>query len=244
MFGYVDQTTQACCRLLIFLDWSIGCRWSKIASHLPGRTDNEIKNVWNTHLKKKLPALANRDEPKRESSLASSSSSSSSSSFAALKDGDGDAMEMDPGNKELPEDVLGRTGPWSRSSSSLSHGSNESNISCEFGGPEKDGEEKVDPFSAFMEEVNKPDAASGGDMLEIPFEFDTDFWDMLDNLGTSHDLHAVEIDRLLEVDTGRKSQLEDQGVEWETENDKWLRYLENELGLVEPAEDASDQLLN
>ncbi|KAE8706966.1 Transcription factor MYB39 [Hibiscus syriacus] len=32
----------------------IGNKWSAIASHLPGRTDNEIKNFWNTHLKKKL----------------------------------------------------------------------------------------------------------------------------------------------------------------------------------------------
>ncbi|CAJ1931781.1 unnamed protein product [Sphenostylis stenocarpa] len=32
----------------------LGNKWSAIASHLPGRTDNEVKNFWNTHLKKKL----------------------------------------------------------------------------------------------------------------------------------------------------------------------------------------------
>ncbi|KAG6512128.1 hypothetical protein ZIOFF_030223 [Zingiber officinale] len=32
----------------------VGCRWSMISKGLPGRTDNEIKNYWNTHLKKKL----------------------------------------------------------------------------------------------------------------------------------------------------------------------------------------------
>ncbi|KAJ8644923.1 hypothetical protein MRB53_006671 [Persea americana] len=33
---------------------TMGSRWSIIASHLPGRTDNDVKNYWNTKLKKKF----------------------------------------------------------------------------------------------------------------------------------------------------------------------------------------------
>ncbi|KAF7060155.1 hypothetical protein CFC21_066968 [Triticum aestivum] len=41
-------------RLVVDLHAKLGNRWSKIAAKLPGRTDNEIKNHWNTHIKKKL----------------------------------------------------------------------------------------------------------------------------------------------------------------------------------------------
>ncbi|KAF3509895.1 hypothetical protein F2Q69_00009379 [Brassica cretica] len=41
-------------QLVIDLHTHMGNKWSKIASRLPGRTDNEIKNHWNTHIKKKL----------------------------------------------------------------------------------------------------------------------------------------------------------------------------------------------
>ncbi|KAH6774372.1 hypothetical protein C2S52_002670 [Perilla frutescens var. hirtella] len=42
---------------IIELHARLGNRWSKIASHFPGRTDNEIKNHWNTKIKKKLRLL-------------------------------------------------------------------------------------------------------------------------------------------------------------------------------------------
>ncbi|XP_065859919.1 transcription factor MYB61 [Euphorbia lathyris] len=40
--------------LIIELHAVLGNRWSQIAAQLPGRTDNEIKNLWNSCLKKKL----------------------------------------------------------------------------------------------------------------------------------------------------------------------------------------------
>ncbi|KAJ9185618.1 hypothetical protein P3X46_005227 [Hevea brasiliensis] len=41
-------------QIIINLHAVLGNKWSAIAQNLPGRTDNEIKNFWNTHLKKKL----------------------------------------------------------------------------------------------------------------------------------------------------------------------------------------------
>ncbi|KAG8093667.1 hypothetical protein GUJ93_ZPchr0012g21044 [Zizania palustris] len=43
-------------QLIIKLHELLGNKWSMIAGRLPGRTDNEIKNYWNTHIKRKLIA--------------------------------------------------------------------------------------------------------------------------------------------------------------------------------------------
>ncbi|XP_076921581.1 transcription factor MYB8-like [Bidens hawaiensis] len=39
--------------VIVGLHNKIGNKWSTIATKLPGRSDNEIKNRWNTHLKKR-----------------------------------------------------------------------------------------------------------------------------------------------------------------------------------------------
>uniref|UniRef100_A0ACD5YTG0 Uncharacterized protein n=1 Tax=Avena sativa TaxID=4498 RepID=A0ACD5YTG0_AVESA len=51
---------------IIQLHGMLGNRWSLIAARLPGRTDNEIKNVWHTHLKKRLEASSPSAAPKRK----------------------------------------------------------------------------------------------------------------------------------------------------------------------------------
>nr|AFH03061.1 R2R3-MYB transcription factor MYB9 [Epimedium sagittatum] len=61
--------------LILRLHRLLGNRWALIAGRIPGRTDNEIKNYWNTHLSKKL--ISQGIDPKTHKPLNPNPSSSS-----------------------------------------------------------------------------------------------------------------------------------------------------------------------
>lgn len=50
-------------KILIECQAKWGNKWSKIAELLPGRTDNSVKNRWNSSLKRRLERIQNGQEP-------------------------------------------------------------------------------------------------------------------------------------------------------------------------------------
>ncbi|XP_009362121.2 MYB-like transcription factor ODO1 [Pyrus x bretschneideri] len=92
--------TEAEEQLVIDLHARLGNRWSKIAGRLPGRTDNEIKNHWNTHIKKKLLRMGidpvTHEPLHKEEELASNIKETNSSSSSS--------HDHDDHNNNLPAD--------------------------------------------------------------------------------------------------------------------------------------------
>ncbi|PWA47468.1 homeodomain-like protein [Artemisia annua] len=85
--------------LIIKLHASLGNKWSLIAGHLPGRTDNEIKNYWNSHLSRKniaqnttkcrTSSTKKTRKPRKTSSLPSKQSNINPSSDGLITDPNG-----------------------------------------------------------------------------------------------------------------------------------------------------------
>ncbi|KAK6155075.1 hypothetical protein DH2020_009323 [Rehmannia glutinosa] len=72
---------------IIQLHALLGNRWSAIATHLPKRTDNEIKNYWNTHLKKRLAKMGIdpvTHKPKNDALLSSDGQSKNAANLSHM----------------------------------------------------------------------------------------------------------------------------------------------------------------
>ncbi|KAL0407125.1 UNVERIFIED_CONTAM: Transcription factor [Sesamum latifolium] len=213
---------------IINLHNSIGNKWSKIASYLPGRTDNEIKNVWNTHLKKRAltykKTAADHDAHKTDqfrsctsSSITSSDDHNNMEKSARIdqvlvqesevkkpNEKQAEFLKLKPNNHDEVKETLTSDSPTS------SYASN---------------------FSSLQE--NRPNDPDKG-KIEIPLDSDIDFWELLDSLDPLHPDKAEENVPNQGQDLSRPGEKLDSGVEW-------FRFLEKELGLTNDADNLTSE---
>ncbi|XP_015571138.3 transcription factor MYB46 [Ricinus communis] len=83
--------------LIIHLHSLLGNRWSQIAARLPGRTDNEIKNFWNSTIKKRLKNLSTSTaSPNTSDSSSEPSKEATIGGFISMQEQGMNPMYMDP----------------------------------------------------------------------------------------------------------------------------------------------------
>ncbi|KAI3466319.1 hypothetical protein Pfo_022982 [Paulownia fortunei] len=226
---------------IINLHNSIGNKWSKIASYLPGRTDNEIKNVWNTHLKKRLTKKSAADnchktEDKDPKTNYSASPSCTSSSLTSSGDqnmekalGDQGVQESEVKKpKEKPEflkvkpthpsDHNEAKEPSSSDSPTSSYASNFSNSN--------------EALEFSRSEVINLEGGPDNGKVEIPLESDIDFWELFDSLDPLHSAKTEENGGNQDPNLSNPAEKLDSGIECS----KWFRFLEKELGLTSDAD--------
>ncbi|KAL6838852.1 hypothetical protein ACP4OV_031288 [Aristida adscensionis] len=238
---------------IIRLHALLGNKWSKIASCLPGRTDNEIKNVWNTHLKKRVaPCGGGGGEeeehkakkkkkkaagaevpvaPSPSPSPSPSSSTTTTTNCSSGASGDSGEQQSDT-SKEADELDL-------------------DNIEISMlDDPGFDFDMLVDPApeptcpaSPCASSTSPPPAPAHGaadELLDLPvIDIDQELWSIIDGDGAAEapapapcqgnatEAHAA---------ASTASQAEDGSNEW------WLENLERELGLWDPMEDYQFQV--
>ncbi|GJN34487.1 hypothetical protein PR202_gb23151 [Eleusine coracana subsp. coracana] len=84
-------------------------RWSLIAGRLPGRTDNEIKNYWNTHIRRKL--LSRGIDPVTHRPI-NEHASNITISFEAARDDKGTVLFRREEPKVISHELPQSTGDW------------------------------------------------------------------------------------------------------------------------------------
>ncbi|KAA0038489.1 hypothetical protein IC582_006833 [Cucumis melo] len=92
MFSQQEQQT------ILSLHHMLGNKWSQIAQHLPGRTDNEVKNLWHSYLKKKLDK-----QQQKQPSYSSTNSTTSDSADSSTTNPSIHSPKPNNNNSQLPK---------------------------------------------------------------------------------------------------------------------------------------------
>ncbi|XP_044480110.1 transcription factor MYB106-like [Mangifera indica] len=125
---------------IIQLHALLGNRWSAIATHLPKRTDNEIKNYWNTHLKKRLTKMGIdpvTHKPKNDALLSSDGQSKNAANLNHMAQWESARLEAEarlvresklrshsfyPSAASTSASALNKTAAYAAGSTSIGHG--------------------------------------------------------------------------------------------------------------------------
>ncbi|TVU15913.1 hypothetical protein EJB05_39456 [Eragrostis curvula] len=228
---------------IIKLHAMLGNKWSKIAACLPGRTDNEIKNVWNTHLKKRVAPHGDEDDhgarkkKKQKSAVVGSEevavipspSPASSTTTTNCSSGDSSGEQQSNATDEL--DLKNLDIPM------LDTAFDFDDMLVDPAVPELSYCRSVSvPTSPCVSSTSPPAAVDH--LIELPeIDIDQELWSIIDSDGGPGAVSFIETPppapchgNATEANAATTSQ-EEEGKEW------WLENLERELGLWGPMED-------
>ncbi|CAL9160403.1 unnamed protein product [Musa hybrid cultivar] len=179
---------------IIRLHETFGNRWSSIAASLPGRTDNEIKNVWHTHLKKLVSPNTSSREPKKKKKAGGSRSKKASEPITMHLDTDSEnAMFVSVVSKAQSNSDFSSRGTDSPTvSKEISDDARGSFSSDAF--PEIDESFWLDAFSMddSASSVDLPPVSELSDLLVSSDSDDMDFWlQVFEGVGDLQELSRI-----------------------------------------------------